>query len=128
MDRIRATSTRRDVIATSKPGKEDASIRLTNPNSKPIPRDEVELFLDVPEDVRVTVGQTAGDPTEDEPLTLLTDLPANTVMELPVNIHPQSEDPNGEINITIKVANQPPQRTTISYGISEDHSGTTNIG
>lgn len=128
MQKVRVTSTQRNIITTSSIGSRDGTIRLTNPNSRPIPGDEVEFSVDVPEEVRVEIGQTSGDPNEDDIVTLSKKLEGNSVMDLPVTVEPLVGNPQGEIEVKIDIPGQPELVEKLSYGVDEDHSGTTNIG
>lgn len=128
MEKVRTTSTRRNIIATSKLDGSDGSVRLTNPNSKPIPRDQITLHVDVPRDVRVEIGQTIGDPNEDDEIHLDRELEPNTVIDLPVTIHPIKSSPQGEIRVEIDIPGQATQTEILTYGVDDEHSGTTNIG
>lgn len=128
MGKIRTTSTRRNIIATSNLSGSDGFVRLTNPNSKPIPRDEITLRVDVPQNILVEIGHTIGNPNEDDEIHLDRELESNTVMDLPVTINPVTSSPKGEVEIEIDIPGQSVQTEIITYGVDDDHSGTTNIG
>lgn len=129
MEKVRTASTRRNIIVTSSGAQSDGKIRLTNPNSKPIPNDEVTLSIDEPAEVDVTIRQTISGDNENERKPA-TDVPANSVMDLPViiDVISESNDVSGEVEIAVDIPDQPVQIETLSFGLEEDHSGATNIG